>query len=1211
MSIGGFFKRIFGTSHERMMRKLQPIVVRINELEPEISALSDEDLQAQTPKFKEMLANGASLDDILPEAFASVREASKRVLNMRHYDVQLIGGIVLHKGMISEMKTGEGKTLVATTAMYLNALAGKGAHLVTVNDYLASRDADWMGQIYQFMGLSVGKILADMENDERRKSYNCDITYGTNNEFGFDYLRDNMKYQLSEYVQRGHYYAIVDEVDSILIDEARTPLIISGQMEQDLNLYKEINKLVPFLKRDEDYSVDEKAQSVALNESGIEKLEKHLKIDNIYDPKYIEYLHHVNKALQAHTLYKLDQNYVIENGKIVIIDDFTGRMMHGRRWSDGLHQAIEAKEGVEIQAESQTLATITFQNYFRMYEKLAGMTGTADTEAEEFKKIYKLDVVCIPTAKKIIRKDYQDVIYFNEKAKIDAIAKQIQECHQKGQPILVGTVSVEKSEVFSDAISKLGIAHNVLNAKNHKREAEIIAQAGREGAVTIATNMAGRGTDILLGGNPEFLALQDVGSKDDPRYPPTLEKYKAQCAIEKERVQAAGGLFILGTERHESRRIDNQLRGRAGRQGDPGASRFFLSLDDDLLRIFGGEELKNRMAMFGMAKQADVPIEAGIVSRSIETAQKRVEGRNFDIRKNLLEYDDVMNAQRKSIYELRSSILIGEGLEDIVLDAFEAVIYHLADEFMPAELAYEDWNMDGLLKSLDGIFGYRFNIDVSGIGRGDREARIKLVWDEVEKHYNKQVEKFNGIVSEFEKNLGDDSPYKGQTGTDLLMELAQNYYLREIDHFWRSHLTTMTSLRESISLRGYAQKDPKQEYKREAYTLFEKMMYNIKTRMMTQVCRVQAEVPDFSRMKANREQMRSMQKNAPQSAPRSEEPRQSLPQSDAAQVNDLRALMSQMMKKPEKQPETPKKAMSMAELMAISSQPKKQDEPPKQEPRKALSMAELLGISSQPKQDPEKQDEPAKPAESRKPLSMLELMSGMLGGTDKKDDQPETTETEDEPQQEEQPRKAMSMADLMPVSIQKAMLEAREAQRKMAERMQAETINEEEITNEEPTDSDSNHEEEITNEEPTDSDSNHEEQSEQSKGFDDFSSALEDKTDMASLFGNTENHHDDPQESVDSILNTIHDITAKDDSITPGSTDTSKSNDLLGSSLDDLLSGGNSFDFGNLDDDFGKLAKSEDYNDSGELDLSSLLGGITGEDKEDKEDKEDAPFPGL
>ena len=921
-----FIKRIFGTSHERMMRKLRPVVVQINELESTIGALSDDELRAQTPKFKEKLSQGATLDELLPEAFATVREASRRVLNMRHYDVQLIGGIVLHRGMISEMKTGEGKTLVATCPMYLNALEGKGAHLVTVNDYLASRDADWMGQIYKFLGLSVGKILADLDNDQRRAAYLCDITYGTNNEFGFDYLRDNMKYQLSEYVQRGHHYAIVDEVDSILIDEARTPLIISGQLEQDLNLYREINRLVPFLKRDEDYAVDEKAHGVALNETGIEKIEKHLNIENIYDPKYIEYLHHVNKALEAHTLYKLDQNYVIENGKIVIIDDFTGRMMYGRRWSDGLHQAIEAKEGVEIQAESQTLATITFQNYFRMYNKLAGMTGTADTEAEEFKKIYKLDVVSIPTAKNIIRKDYQDVIYFNEKVKIQAIAEQIEQCHAKGQPILVGTVSVEKSEVFSRAIDRLGIPHNVLNAKNHKREAEIIAQAGRKGAVTIATNMAGRGTDILLGGNPEFLARQACdGDETDPRYPELLEKFKAECAAEKAEVQEAGGLFILGTERHESRRIDNQLRGRAGRQGDPGASRFFLSLDDDLLRIFGGEELKNRMAMFGMDKQADIPIESRLVSRSIETAQKRVEGRNFDIRKNLLEYDDVMNAQRKAVYGLRNDILKGEKLEDTVLNDFEDIVFKNADEYLPEGVAYEDWNMPEMLKALENVMGMPVHADFSSVGRGDRVAQLELIWGVIEKQYNHQVEQFDNLVAAFESKLGDDSPYKGKTGKDLLMELAQNYYLREIDHFWRAHLTTMTGLRESISLRGYAQKDPKQEYKREAFTLFEKMMYNIKVRVMNQLCRITVEQPDFSRMQvpnrraSNATQSRAVSDNA----------------SHEAQVEELRRVAA-------KKQEAPKKSLSMADLMpaTIAAAAKKQEAP-----KKSLSMADLMPAS--------------------------------------------------------------------------------------------------------------------------------------------------------------------------------------------------------------------------------------------------------------------------
>ncbi|MBQ9243054.1 MAG: preprotein translocase subunit SecA [Proteobacteria bacterium] len=1000
---GGIFKRIFGTSHERMMRKLHPIVVKINELEDKISALTDEQLKAQTPMFKEMLDNGATLDDILPEAFATVRETGRRVLNMRHYDVQMIGGIVLHRGMISEMKTGEGKTLVATSPMYLNALAGKGAHLVTVNDYLASRDADWMGQIYKFLGLSVGKILADLDNETRRQAYNCDITYGTNNEFGFDYLRDNMKYQLSDYVQRGHFYAIVDEVDSILIDEARTPLIISGQLEQDLNLYKEINKLVPFLKRDEDYAVDEKAQSVALNESGIEKLEQHLHIDNIYDPKYIEYLHHVNKALQAHTLYKLDQNYVIENGKVVIIDDFTGRMMYGRRWSDGLHQAIEAKEGVEIQAESQTLATITFQNYFRMYEKLAGMTGTADTEAEEFKKIYKLDVVSIPTANPVIRKDYQDVVYFNEKAKIAAIAEQIRECHEKGQPILVGTVSVEKSEVFSKAIAKLGIPHNVLNAKNHKREAEIIAQAGRKGAVTIATNMAGRGTDILLGGNPEFLARQEV-AETDPSYPEVLAKYKAQCAEEKKEVRDAGGLFILGTERHESRRIDNQLRGRAGRQGDPGASRFFLSLDDDLLRIFGGEELKNRMAMFGMDKQADIPIESRIVTRSIETAQKRVEGRNFDIRKNLLEYDDVMNAQRKSIYGLRSTILKGEDLENEVLNAFEDIIYSYADEYMPAALDFEDWNFDGLQKTLSGILGISLSLNVAAVGRGDRDAQIKLIWDKVEEHYKKQVESFEQVRKEILKHVGKNDYYEHTTGKDMLMELAQNYYLREIDHFWRAHLTTMTSLRESISFRGYAQKDPKQEYKREAYSLFEKMMINIKTRMMTQLCKVQPQLPDFGRMqsnaRANANAIQSIQAARNAEMSRADEPAE---QSREEQVEALKQMAAQKRQ--------PQPSLSMAEMLAVaqSQKPKAPDVT-----KKPLSMADLMPVSiaNAAGKKPEVKET------AKKPLSMADLMPVSIA----KVAEEQRAEAE---KMEEAPKRPLTMADLMPSSMKAAAEEHR------------------------------------------------------------------------------------------------------------------------------------------------------------------------------------------
>ena len=941
MGIGNFFKRIFGTSHERMLRKIQPTIEVINRLEPDISALSDSDLKAQTAKFKEMLANGATLDDILPEAFATVRETSKRVLNMRHYDVQLIGGVALHRGMIAEMKTGEGKTLVATSPMYLNALSGKGAHLVTVNDYLAGRDADWMGQIYNFLGLSVGKILSDLDNTTRRAAYAADITYGTNNEFGFDYLRDNMKFKLADYVQRGHNYAIVDEVDSILIDEARTPLIISGQIEQDLNLYYQINKIVPFLKRDEDYAVDEKAQSVSLNESGIEKVEKYLKIDNIYDPKYIEHLHHVNKALQAHTLYKLDQNYVVDNGKVVIVDDFTGRLMPGRRWSDGLHQAIEAKEGVEIQAESRTLATITFQNYFRMYDKLAGMTGTADTEAEEFKKIYNLEVFSIPTSRPIIRKDYHDVVYVHEKGKFAAVVKQIQECHAKGQPVLVGTVSVEKSEVYSKLLDRVGIPHNVLNAKNHRREAEIIAQAGREGAVTIATNMAGRGTDILLGGNPEALARSDASMP----YEEALVKYKAQCAAEKERVQAAGGLFILGTERHESRRIDNQLRGRAGRQGDPGASRFYLSFDDDLLRIFGGDKFKAMMDRLTQGEdEDDVAIESGLISNSIERAQRRVEGRNFDIRKSLIEYDDVMNKQRNAVYSLRLKILKGEDLENEILDAYEAVTFDLADKYLPAEAMNEDWNFDGFIKAFIPLTGVKMKVDSLKLNRDDREGHIQLVFDEIIKQYHAQIEALNQIVKIYDELDGDKSPYAGKSGKELFLELAQSYYLKELDQAWQKHLTDMTGLRESISFRGYAQKDPKQEYKREAYTLFEKMMKDIKSHLMTQLCHTHFEVPDISRMprRAEAKPVESETKRAEADTVTAK------PQANAKTEESKKPLsMAEMMRMAEKEraekaSETRKPA-SMADLMPTSIANEVKPKPA--EPKRAQSMADLMPTS--------------------------------------------------------------------------------------------------------------------------------------------------------------------------------------------------------------------------------------------------------------------------
>jgi preprotein translocase subunit SecA len=839
------------------MKRLQPLVVAVADRESEVQALDDTELAARTILFKERLDNGAKLDELLPDAFATVREASRRVLNMRHYDVQIIGGIVLHEGKIAEMKTGEGKTLVATSAMYLNALAGKGAHLVTVNDYLAERDADWMGQVYKFLGLSVGKILTDMSNEDRRRAYASDITYGTNNEFGFDYLRDNMKFRLEDYVQRGHFYAIVDEVDSILIDEARTPLIISGSIEQDVALYYEINKMVPFLKKDEDYMVDEKHHSVTLTDEGIERLEKHLGVDNIYDPRHIEYLHHVNKALQAHTLYKRDQNYVVDDGKVVIVDEFTGRLMPGRRWSDGLHQAVEAKEGVPVQDESRTLATITFQNYFRMYSKLSGMTGTADTEAEEFKKIYNLDVVVIPTNKTCVRLDQPDVIYRSERDKIGAIIDQIIECHRKGQPLLVGTVSVEKSEVISKVLTRKGISHSVLNAKNHGREAEIIAQAGRKGAVTIATNMAGRGTDILLGGNPEFLHRK-AGGDDEGK----LDQYREMCAKEKAEVIQAGGLFVLGTERHEARRIDNQLRGRAGRQGDPGESRFFLSLDDDLMRIFGAERIGGLMDKLGM--EAGVPIEHKLVSNAIANAQKRVEGRNFDIRKHLLEYDDVMNAQRKAVYELRAKVLKGEGIRDLVMELLEDALIAVAGRFAPEGVMSEDWDIAGLQEGFRQLTGIELEIPRELVATSRRQEMLTHLWEHIESTYEKKEEEFQYLADRYNERFGDIPGFKPKSGSDVLHEIEQQFYLREIDQQWREHLSAMSSLRDAISLRGYAQKDPKQEYKREGYDIFVEMLALVKSNVGKQIFRVKVQREDeLDRVAAAR----------PVAAPRAQESR--------------------------------------------------------------------------------------------------------------------------------------------------------------------------------------------------------------------------------------------------------------------------------------------------------------------------------------------------
>ncbi|HYA87356.1 MAG TPA: preprotein translocase subunit SecA, partial [Nitrospirota bacterium] len=672
--IGTILKKVFGTANERELRRIQAQVDQINAFEEGISRLTDAELRSKTNEFKKRLQEGESLDDLLPEAFAVVRETSRRTLGMRHFDVQLIGGIVLHSGKISEMKTGEGKTLVATLPVYLNALTGNGVHVVTVNDYLARRDAQWMGPVYRFLGLTVGVIVHGLTDEERQAAYGSDVTYGTNNEFGFDYLRDNMKFDLRDYVQRELNYAIVDEVDSILIDEARTPLIISGPAEESTDKYYKINRIIPNLKKDADYTIEEKTKTVALTEDGNIKVERLLNAGNLYDPSNVDLVHHVHQALKAHALFHRDVDYVVKEDQVMIVDEFTGRLMPGRRWSDGLHQAIEAKENVKIENENQTLASITFQNYFRLYNKLAGMTGTAETEAAEFAKIYNLDVVVIPTHRPMIRVDNADFIYKNEKAKFNAVISEIEALYKKGQPVLVGTISIVKSETLSSMLKKKGIKHSVLNAKYHEMEAEIVAQAGRHAAVTIATNMAGRGTDIVLGGNPEGLTRQALKGKEHSmgEWDKTLEQFKALCTSEKEKVIDAGGLHILGTERHESRRIDNQLRGRSGRQGDPGSSRFYLSLEDDLLRIFGSDRISGLMGRLGM--EEDVPIEHRMVSRAIENAQKKVEDHNFEIRKHILEYDDVMNQQRKVIYEQRRQILSGEDLKEEVIGLAEDML---------------------------------------------------------------------------------------------------------------------------------------------------------------------------------------------------------------------------------------------------------------------------------------------------------------------------------------------------------------------------------------------------------------------------------------------------------------------------------------------------------------------------------------------------------
>ncbi len=808
-------KKIFGTQNERELKTIYPIVEKINGLEGDLAKLSDEQLKGKTQEFKARIQKGEHLDSILPEAFAVCREGAKRALGMRHYDVQLIGAVALHRGRIAEMRTGEGKTLVATLACYLNALEGRGVHVITVNDYLAKRDSEWMGKLYNFLGLSVGVIVHGLNDQERQQNYGCDITYGTNNEFGFDYLRDNMKFRVEDYVQRELNYAIVDEVDSILIDEARTPLIISGPTDESSDKYATVNKIVPYLKKDEHYIIDEKAKTASLNENGIAKVEELLNIPNLYDPINIETLHHVQQALKAHAIFRLDVDYVVRDGKVVIVDEFTGRIMPGRRWSDGLHQAVEAKEGVDIENENQTLASITFQNYFRMYRKLAGMTGTADTEAVEFKNIYKLDVMVVPTNKPTKRVDADDLIYKDLASKYNAIAKEIQKSYEKNQPVLVGTVHIEKSEILSSILKKHRIPHNVLNAKHHEREAEIIAQAGRPKQVTIATNMAGRGTDILLGGNPEFLAKNEA-AEEDPNYSEVLKKFKAQCDKEKEVVVAAGGLYIIGTERHESRRIDNQLRGRAGRQGDPGASRFFLSLEDDLFRIFGGDRIKNLM---GGSLEADEPIEHPWLSRAIENAQKKVEGHNFDIRKHLLQYDDVMNQQRKIIYGMRKEILSSSSQKDLLEDFMYFIAEGLAVDHGHDKQSSKDWNWDELNRTLQGVFHPSLTVtpeDLPSNGKHDIASLSQAIFSKLKNRYQEKIQELGTFMGEVEKMFS----------------------LSTIDQLWKDHLLRMDHLREGIGLRGYAQKDPLLEYKKESFLMFKMMDAQIKQDVIAKIFNV-------------------------------------------------------------------------------------------------------------------------------------------------------------------------------------------------------------------------------------------------------------------------------------------------------------------------------------------------------------------------------------
>jgi len=849
----GMLDKLFGTHSDRELKKIYPVVDRIEAMAEEYKAMTDAQLQAKTAEFKTRLQEGETLEDILPEAFATVREAADRVIGLRPYRVQLIGGIVLHQGRIAEMKTGEGKTLVATLPAYLNALTGKGVHIVTVNDYLARRDSEWMGKVHRFLGLKVGLIIHGVTSEERHAAYAADITYGTNNEFGFDYLRDNMAIYASEMVQRGHVYAIVDEVDSILIDEARTPLIISGQGEKSTDLYKIVNAFVSRLKRltiastdekvqeaediDADYVVDEKARTATLTARGISKAEAHFNIENLSDPENTTLLHHINQAIKAWGVMKRDIDYVVKDGEVIIVDEFTGRLMFGRRYSEGLHQAIEAKENVTVARESKTLATITFQNYFRLYDKLSGMTGTALTEKEEFEQIYNLDIIEIPTNRPMVRVDHSDVVYKNEQGKYRAIVKQIAQCHEKGQPVLVGTVSIEKSEKISKLLQKQGIKHNVLNAKNHEKEAEIVAQAGKLGAVTVATNMAGRGTDIMLGGNAEYLAKADLrkagyseeliveatgfAETDNPeilearaKYAAAEEKYKREIQAEAEKVRALGGLFILGTERHESRRIDNQLRGRSGRQGDPGESRFFLSLEDDIMRLFGSERVMGMMETLGVDE--DTPIEQKMLTNAIENAQRKVESKNFQTRKTVLQYDDVMNVQREVIYKQRRQVLDGEDLKGSIESMIEGVVSS-AVKGINAEhgtIGAEDWA--AAIAQFEGVFLAKGELRLTNeeLARHTEDSLCELLLDRAFTVYKKKEE---------------------EIGSPLMREIERVVMLRVVDEYWMDHIDAMHELRQGIGLRAFAQTDPVVAYKREGFEMFEQMVNAIREETVRRV----------------------------------------------------------------------------------------------------------------------------------------------------------------------------------------------------------------------------------------------------------------------------------------------------------------------------------------------------------------------------------------